>query len=155
MLVFHSAYTMDYLTKFGMHIFVQSRDAGHFFDSVLTVSPVASLQYPPDDPRIFSAPQLLKLDNYNDILEGRAGRFRQLRNIKILNFLLSQLSLVTSIIKYGKLKEVELIRAEDPRFNGIYGYIFSKLLRKPLVVGVWGNPGRLRKLNGKPNRGTR
>jgi glycosyltransferase involved in cell wall biosynthesis len=151
MLVFHSAYTMDYLTKFGMHIFVQSRDAGHFFDSVLTVSPVASLQYPPDDPRIFSTPQLLKLDNYNDILEGRAGRFRQLRNIKILNFLLSQLSLVTSIIKYGKLKEVELIRAEDPRFNGIYGYIFSKLLRKPLVVGVWGNPGRLRKLNGKPN----
>lgn len=151
MLVFHSAYTFDFLKKFGMEVFVQSRDAGNFFESVLTVSPIATLQYAQDDPRNFSAPEFLQLDSHNIILEGRVGRYRVLRRFKHLNFLIAQTSLIFKIVRYGKLSELVLIRAEDARFNGIYGYIFSKVLQKPLVMGVWGNPGRLRKLNGKPN----
>ena len=111
-----------------------------------------SLQYAPEDPRIFSAPQLLRLDDHNIVLEGRLERFRFLRRFRLLNFFISQTSLIASIFKYCKLKKVQVIRAEDPRFNGIYGYVFSRILRKPLMIGVWGNPGRLRKLNGKPNQ---
>ena len=54
MLVFHSAYTYDYLKTYGMEIFVQGRDAGGVFKEILTVSPVASLQYPKDDARVYS-----------------------------------------------------------------------------------------------------
>ena len=46
---------------------------------------------------------------------------------------------------------MKLVRAEDPRVNGLYGLFFSRILRKPFVVGVWGNPGRLRELNQTPN----
>lgn len=151
MLVFHSAYTFDFLKKFGMEVFVQSRDAGNYFESVLTVSPIATLQYAQNDPRIFSEAEFLHLDEHNTILEGRIGRYKVLQSFKLLNFLIAQSSLIFKIVRYGKLSEVDLIRAEDPRFNAIYGYIFSKILRKPLVIGVWGNPGRLRELNGKPN----
>ncbi len=151
MLVFHSAYTFDFLKEFGMEIFVQSRDAGNFFESVLTVSPIATLQYPQNDPRIFSEAEFLTLDSQNTILEGRVGRFKALRRFKLLNFILAQISLLYKIVRFGELRKVALIRAEDPRFNGLYGYLFSKVLRKPLLVGVWGNPGRLRRLNGKPN----
>jgi glycosyltransferase involved in cell wall biosynthesis len=151
MLVFHSAYTFDFLKEFGMEIFVQSRDAGNFFESVLTVSPIATLQYPQNDPRIFSEAELLALDSHNTILEGRVGRYKALRRFKLLNFIVAQISLIYKIVRFGELRKVALIRAEDPRFNGLYGYLFSKVLRKPLLVGVWGNPGRLRRLNGKPN----
>jgi len=150
MLVFHSAYTFDYLKSYGMEIFVQGRDAGDFFKEILTISPMASLQYPEDDSRIYSRPEFFELDSKNRILEGRIARYRVLRKVPALNFLISQISLMYSLIKNGKLREVQLVRAEDPRLNGLYGFVFSRILRKPFVVGVWGNPGRLRELNQAP-----
>ena len=150
MLVFHSAYTFEDIKKLGLEIFVQSRDAGNFFEKIFTVSPVASLQYQPEDPRKISSPQLFQLDDRNLVLEGRFAQFHSLKRLKILNFILAQGSLIITLLRQGKLQEVELIRGEDPRFNGMYAYIASRILRKPLVIGLWGNPGRIRKLNGKP-----
>lgn len=150
MLVFHSAYTFDDLKKLGLEIFVQSRDSGNFFERILTVSPVASLQYQPDDPRQISAPECFHLDERNTILEGRLARFRFLKRFKVLNFIVAQGSLMFKLVRKGKIREIELIRGEDPRFNGIYAYLASRILQRPLVIGLWGNPGRIRKLNGKP-----
>lgn len=149
MLVFHSAYTFDDLKALGLDIFVTARDAGKFFDRVLTVNPAASLQYPKGSPRRFSRPEFFQLDARNIVLEGKEGRFRFLERLRIANFLLAQLILFATILRRGGLKEVALIRAEDPRLNGLYGYLFSRLLRRPLVVGVWGNPERIRKEQGK------
>jgi len=151
MLVFHSAYTYEQLKKLGMEIFVQARDAGNFFEEILTVSPVANLQYSTDDPRNYTKPEFFQLDPKNIILEGKVSRFRFLKKFPTLNFALAQMSLIFTIFKLGKLHNVNLIRAEDPRVNGLYGYFFSRILRKPFVVGVWGNPGRLRELNQTPN----
>ena len=151
MLDFHSAYTFDYLKASGMEIFVQARDAGDFFEEILTVSPLASLQYPKEDLSNYSKPEFFTLDHKNRILEGRVARYRFLRKIPFLNFALAQMSLLFTIFRHGNLRGVKLVRAEDPRLNGLYGYIFSKILRKPFVVGIWGNPGRLRELNQVPN----
>ena len=151
MLVFHSAYTYEYLREFGMEIFVQARDAGNFFEEILTVSPVANLQYRTDDYRNYTTPEFFKLDSKNLILEGKTTRYRFLKKFPVLNFAIAQLSLIVTIFRKGHLREVQIVRAEDPRVNGLYGFFFSRLLRKPLVVGVWGNPGRLRELNQAPN----
>jgi len=134
-----------------MEIFVQARDAGNFFDEILTISPVANLQYSIDDTRNYTRPEFYQLDSKNIILEGRFARYRFLMKFPKLNFALAQLSLLLTIFKQGKLRNVNLVRSEDPRLNGLYGYFFSRILRKPLVVGVWGNPGRLRELNQAPN----
>ena len=150
MLVFHSAYTFDDLQRLGLEIFVTSRDAGEFFDHVLTVNPAASLQYPPQDPRRFTGPEFFQLDARNTVLEGKAGRFSLLKRFEILNFLLAQISLFGVLLRRGGLRNIALIRVEDPRLNGVYGYLVSRLLRKPLVVGVWGNPSRIRKSQGSP-----
>jgi glycosyltransferase involved in cell wall biosynthesis len=151
MLVFHSAYTYDQLKELGMEVFVQARDAGNFFEKILTVSPVANLQYSPDDHRNYTKPEFFQLDSKNILLEGKIARYRFLKKFPILNFAMAQLSLIFTIFKLGKLRDVKLVRAEDPRLNGLYGLFFSRILRKPLVVGVWGNPGRLRELNQAPN----
>jgi glycosyltransferase involved in cell wall biosynthesis len=150
MLVFHSAYTFENLKKLGLEIFVQSRDGGYFFEKILTVSPVASLQYQPDDPKRISSPEFFQLDDRNIILEGRLERFHFLKRFKFLNFVLAQIALMITLLREGKLSEVDLIRGEDPRFNGMYAYLASRILRRPLVIGLWGNPGRIRKLSGKP-----
>lgn len=151
MLVFHSAYTFDHLKESGMEIFVQARDAGNFFDEILTVSPVANLQYARDDNRNYTKPEFFRLDCKNIILEGKITRFRLLKKFPALNFAFAQISLVLTILRYGDLRHVKVVRAEDPRVNGLYGYFFSRILRKPFVVGLWGNPGRLRELNQAPN----
>jgi glycosyltransferase involved in cell wall biosynthesis len=151
MLVFHSAYTYDQLKELGMEIFVQARDAGNFFEKILTVSPVANLQYSADDHRNYTKPEFFQLDSKNIVLEGKITRYRFLKKFPMLNFALAQMSLMFTIFKLGKLRDVKLVRAEDPRVNGLYGLFFSRILRKPLVVGVWGNPGRLRELNQAPN----
>ena len=150
MLVFHSAYTYDFIKKYGLEIFVTSRDASGVFQDVLTVSPIASLQYDENDNRRFSKPEIFYLDNRNMVIEGKVARFRFLQRFPKLNFLIAQVSLFVFILKHGELTRIALVRAEDPRFNGLYGYIFSRILRKPFIVGVWGNPGRLRDLNSKP-----
>ena len=151
MLVFHSAYTYDFMKQYGMEVFVQARDAGNFFEEILTVSPLATLQYPKNSNCHYSKPEFFNLDQKNRILEGRITRYRFLRRVPSLNFFFAQFSLFFSIFKYGALRDVQLVRSEDPRLNGLYGYFFSKILRKPLVIGVWGNPGRLREINQAPN----
>jgi glycosyltransferase involved in cell wall biosynthesis len=151
MLVFHSAYTYDQLKQLGMEIFVQARDAGNFFDEILTVSPIANLQYAIDDNRNYTKPEFFKLDSKNIILEGKTTRYRLLKRFPVLNFALAQVSVVFTIFRQGDLRNVKVVRAEDPRVNGLYGYFFSRVLRRPFVLGVWGNPGRLRELNQAPN----
>ena len=151
MLVFHSAYTYDHIKNYGLDIFVTSRDASGLFDIVYTVSPVANLQYPRADIRNFTPPEIYRLDSRNEIIEGKTSRFRIIRHFKRINFCLAQVSLLISIFKLIPLKRISIIRSEDPRLNGVYGYIFSKILKVPFIVGVWGNPGRLRELNNRPN----
>ncbi len=151
MLVFHCAYTFDFLKENHMEIFVKARDATNLFDYVLTVNPIANLQYLTADLRHFSRPRFYYLDQKNLIIEASIGRFKKLILFPRVNFALAQLTLFLELILGRHLKNIKLVRAEDPRLNGLYALIFSRLLRKPLVVGVWGNPGRLRQLSGEPN----
>ena len=65
MLVFHCAYTFDFLKENHMEIFVKARDATNLFDYVLTVNPIANLQYLTADLRHFSRPRFYYLDQKN------------------------------------------------------------------------------------------
>ena len=150
LLVFHSAYTFRDLKTRGLEVFVTARDAGKVFDTVLTVNAVASLQYPGAEAETCAPPEFHQLDPRNVILEGRIRRFSLLSKLKFLDFFFAQISIIKAIVLHGRLSEVTLIRAEDPRFNGLYGYFFSRVLRKPLVVGVWGNPARIREDSKSP-----
>jgi glycosyltransferase involved in cell wall biosynthesis len=150
LLVFNSAYTFHDIKSRGLEVFISARDAGEFFDSVLTVSPIASLQYSVTSSDRFGKAKLFKLDARNTILEGKISRFHLPEKFKIIDFLFGQFSVVASLVKSGGLSSVRLVRAEDPRFNGLYGLFFSRLLRKPLVIGVWGNPARIRESTNSP-----
>ena len=87
MLVFNSAYTFEYLNKYGLGIFIQSRDSMHFFDSVLHVNPVASLQYESENQGNYTKPGIQQFDTHNFVLEGRVSQYRFLNKFKLNLFL--------------------------------------------------------------------
>jgi len=143
MLVFHSAYTYSFIKSQNLDIFVTSRDANDIFSKVLTVNSVASLQGASNQ-FIFH-----QLNKKNIILEG--GPFNtRVKGPKFLSFFISQIEMLLTVSKWLKENNVSVIRGEDPRLNGIYAYIFSRFLKVPYIVGVWGNPDRIRRLTGTP-----
>jgi glycosyltransferase involved in cell wall biosynthesis len=84
------------------------------------------------------------------LIEGKFGRFYYLSGFSKLNFFLSQLDLVLCIFKIIKKNKIKIVRAEDPYYNGILAFIFAKLFRLPLMIGVWGNPANIRQQTKKP-----
>ena len=83
-------------------------------------------------------------------IEGKIGLFKRLAWFPSLNLILAQLDLIGFLLKLSKQNQIEIIRAEDPTFNGILGLIISSIRKLPLVIGVWGNPGAIRENTGKP-----
>jgi glycosyltransferase involved in cell wall biosynthesis len=150
LLVFHTAYTFQLIKDLGLEIFVTSRNSAEVFDLVITVNPLADLQTYKSQEIPRHSPRKYLLDDKNIIIEGYSGRFLVLDKFPKINFLVAQLSLVSYLVRKGYLRDVKLARGEDPRFNGVYAFIFSRILHVPLIIGLWGNPGRLRKLNESP-----
>jgi glycosyltransferase involved in cell wall biosynthesis len=149
LLVFDTAYTYRHIKSNGLEIFVESRNAAQIFDETLTINPIASLQSENPLQKVYGRPKHFKLDEKNYILEGNVARFEFLARLPRLNFALAQISLLFTLFGDKRLKHVKLIRAEDPLFNGIYGIFFARILRRPLIVGLGGNPDRIRELTGK------
>ena len=89
-----------------------------------------------------------KLNDRHTHIEGKIGRFKQLAWFPALNFILAQSGLIWLLLKLIK-QIIEIIRAEDPYFNGMLGLIISTIRKLPLVTGVWGNPDVIRENTGK------
>ena len=150
LLVFHTAYNYKTILKFGLEIFITSRNASKVFDKVITINPVSDLQNYISDEGLDFRPRAFNLDETNLVIEGFSKRYAVLNNWPKLNFILAQFSLFRFILKGDFLRGVKIVRGEDPRFNGLYAFVLSRMLRTPLIIGVWGNPKRLRKLNQVP-----
>ena len=150
MFVFHSAYTYEQMLETGLKVFVSARDASDMFKLIVTISPVASLQYPNDSIKRFTKPIIEYLDKKNALIEGKIGMSPKLENFPRLNFVLAQCELLRFLTKSINFRAIKVIRAEDPRLNGLYALTLSRILGVPLIVGVWGNSDRIRKLTGVP-----
>jgi len=118
LLVFHTAYTFEQIKNNVLEVFVETRNFAQIFDEVLTVNPIASLQYESLQQQAYGKPKYFKLDEQNYILEGNTMRFKFLVRLPRFNFILAQVSLLITLIGDKRLKYVKLIRAEDSRFNG-------------------------------------
>lgn len=152
LLVFNTAYTFEQIKKRHLEVFIRARNPNHYFSHVITVNPLASLQYEKSATETFGSARKFIMDSENTIIEGRVARIRLLSKFPKINFFLAQISLLYKVFLEIRTYKVILVRGEDPRVSGFYAVLFSKLLKVPLMVGVWGNPGRLRKMNGRPNQ---
>lgn len=150
LIVFHTAYDLESLKKLHLEIFIASRNASGVFKEVITVNALSDLQNYFNIESLDRKPRITRLDNSNLVIEGFSKRFNLGGRFEKLNFMVAQLDLFFFLLRKGCFRNISLVRGEDPRFNGIYAFLFSKFARVPLIIGVWGNPGRIRKLTDKP-----
>lgn len=83
-------------------------------------------------------------------IEAKFGRYWHLRKFPSLNFVISQIGLIFHLIKLSWREKDLLIRAEDPRYNGLLGFLLTRIKRIPFIVGSWGNPDSIRKYTRVP-----
>lgn len=149
LLVFQSAYPYSRIKELKLESYLHSKDPGHYFSQVITVNPVASLQ----DLNIFSKEKnftLHKSDQKHIIIEG-SHRHRVFHNrFPKMSFILAQVVFLCRLSFSKNVRSIKCVYADDPEYNGFLGLLFSRILRVPLVVGVWGNPQRIRENTNRP-----
>jgi len=150
MLVFDSAYTYEMMVARNLSVLVTSRDLEGYFDHVWTVHPVASVVLPISSSRKYGSPEVHQLNGRHTVIEGKIGRYKGLSWLRPLNFLWAQIQLIRFLIRLVKQNHMEFVRAEDPYYNGLFGLFFSAIIKRPLLIGVWGNPGAVRKYTKRP-----
>lgn len=149
LLVFQTAYPLRFMKERGLEVYLDTKDPGGFFDTVITINTVASLQ----DETYFNTGPLYRKSSISPrkiviecghTIKVFRGKFRK------LGFVFSQLYFFFRFFTEFEWRDVKAIYADDPEYNGILGLILSKILRKPLIVGIWGNPARIRATTKKP-----
>jgi glycosyltransferase involved in cell wall biosynthesis len=150
LLVFQSAYSYRILCERNLLVFATSKDLDGFFEEVITVHAAATIEEDAADKNRYGPLQVYRHSEFHTFVEARAGRYWVLRNFPKANFVLSQIGLMVYLLKITASENNLVVRAEDPRYNGILGYIFTRLKRRPFIVGSWGNPDNLRKFTKTP-----
>lgn len=150
LIVIQSAYPYKTLCERNLLDFATSKDLDGFFDTVYTVHAAATVEFD-----INSRERYGKISKYihsptHTFVEAKFGRYWCLRRFSFLNFVLSQINLIFYLIKLTWGEEDLLIRAEDPRYNGLLGFLLTRIKRLPYIVGSWGNPDSIRNYTGTP-----
>lgn len=149
MLVFDSAYTYRYMKERNVFAIVTGRDLGGYFDHIWTVHPVAGLLEPTETDR-YGTPSVHELNDRHTLIEGKFGRYRWLSWFPPLNFALALWGLLRVLRRLVTHERIRIVRAEDPLLNGLLALLFKRRRKRALLIGVWGNPGALRRQTGKP-----
>lgn len=150
MLVLDTAYSWKILNERNIASIVIGRDNQGWFDHIWTVHPIAGLLEPEDSPERYGKPVFHALAPRHTFIEGKLGRFAALRRFEKLNFLLAQMGLLLLLVRLARRERIQLIRSEESFYCGSMSWLLSRILRLPLLVGVWGNPGAQRRQTGRP-----
>lgn len=144
LIVFQSAYTYKTLCERNLLVFATSKDLDGFFKHVITVHAAATIEADVANKDRYGKIEVYRHSEIHTFVEARAGRFWSLRKYPKINFVFSQIGLITFLLKVTAGEKKLSIRAEDPRYNGFLAYVLTRLKRSPFIVGSWGNPDTLR-----------
>ena len=147
LLVFQTAYTYAQMQEKDMIDFFTSKDLDGYFDKVITANGFGRYT---ENSELNGRPLVIKHDENHIYIEATNSKSIDAQKFPFINFVFAQIRFIQFIRKLLKSSEINIIRAEDPRYNGILGFLFSSRRGLPLVVGNWGNPDTIRQLTGRP-----
>lgn len=148
--VIQSAYSYKSLCDRNLLDFATSKDLGGFFDTVYTIHAAATVELHINSRERYGKISTFRHSQTHVFIEAKIGRYWLLRKFPRLNFSLAQIGLVFHLLKISwRMKEL-LIRAEDPRYNGLLGFALTRIKRLPFIIGSWGNPDSIRNYTGEP-----
>ena len=146
-LVLDMSYTLAMFRERQMVHALESRDAGGFFDIVISVHPLAGLFESGDDR--YGLPRVTPLGKGQTFIEGKIGRFRWPMVLAPLNFLLAQAGLIRLLRQTARDAQIKVIRVGDPYYLGLMGWLLARLLAVPLAIRVPFRYDEIRKLTGR------
>ncbi len=149
MLILDPAYTHRMMMERGNAATVTGRDLDGFFDHVWTIHPLAGLVESDPLARV-GAPETHSLAPRHTFIDGKIGRYRWPRLLAPLNFLIAQAGIVRRALRIVRQERVDIIRSEEAWYCGLMAYLIARLSRRPLMIGVWGNPAEMRRSSGTP-----
>lgn len=150
LIVIQSAYTYKTLCDRSLLDFALSKDLCGFFDTVYTIHPAATVEFDVNLKDRYGKIATHIHSPVHIFIEAKFGRYWLLRKFPLLNFFLSQINLAYHLIKLCWKEEDLLIRAEDCRYNGLLGFLLTRINHLPLILASWGNPDSIRKYTGRP-----
>jgi glycosyltransferase involved in cell wall biosynthesis len=148
-LVLDSSYTLATIRRLGNEQAVLCRDLDGFFRHVWSVHPFGdvsgSLGEPPAGP-----PAVEQMAERHTFIQARAGRFRTLQRFFVPNFVLAQAALCLRLRRLIHRERIDLVRAGDPLYVGLFGWVLARLTGRPLLVRINANNDRVRETTGIP-----
>ena len=149
LLVLDSSYCFEAINKLGLERSVICRDLSGFFDHVYSVHPFASLVSSKAVSR-FGFAEWHIINTAHTYIDGKVGVFNWPKFFSPLNFIFSQLVLTIQLIYLVKKKHISAIRAGDPLYLGVLGWVISRVCNIPLVVRVGGNHDKVYEVTKRP-----
>jgi glycosyltransferase involved in cell wall biosynthesis len=98
----------------------------------------------------FGRPETYSLAAEHTFIEGKVGRFSMLRRLPALNFIIGQFDILICLTRLIRKEKISVIRAGDCLYNGLLGWMLSRLSGVPLVVRVGANHDKIRETTGRP-----
>ena len=109
-LILDMSYTLGMFRDRNLMEALESRKLGGYFQNVISVHPLAGLFFSGDER--YGAPKITSIDAHHLFIEGKLGRYKWLRFLPPINFILSQFNLIFCILLYARKNSIEIIRME-------------------------------------------
>lgn len=148
LLVLDASYAWEDIRARGLERSVTCRDLDGFFEHVWTVHPFASLVE--QHTAKFGRPETHEPAPAHTFIDGKIGRFEELRRFSTLNFLVGQSALFAELVTLIRREKISAIRVGDPLYNGLIGLALSRVCGIPLVVRVNANYDEVYEITGRP-----
>ena len=150
LLVLDTNYSLEGIRERKIEASITCRDLDGFFEHVWSVHPFATLVTSDEWGPRFGRPQTYELAPGHTIIEGKVGRFKALRAVPPLNFLLGQIGMIADLRRLIRRERISVMRAASPLYIGLFGLILKWLTGVPLVVRVGANHDKVFETTGQP-----
>jgi glycosyltransferase involved in cell wall biosynthesis len=150
LLVLDLSYTLETIRDRRIEASVTCRDLDGFFEHVWTVHPFATLLTSDEWSPRYGRPVTHELVPRHTFIEGKVGRFRPLRRVFALNFLIGQVGLFAQLYRLIRREGIDVIRVSSPLYDGLIGWMLARLSGIPLVIRVGGNYDKTFETTGSP-----
>lgn len=150
LIVLDSSFSFEAIRARGLEDSVTCRDLDGFFEHVWTVHPFATLVTSEAWTSRYGKPELHSLGPAHTFIDGKVGRFEVLRKLPALNFLISQFCLLFSLVRLVRKEKISVVRAGEPLYLGLFGWVLGRLCGIPLLVRVAANYDKAYETTGRP-----
>ena len=150
LLVIDTSYNFKAIEEKKLYQAVYSRDLNGFFSKVWSVHPFGDIVDFSLNKSKFGKIENHKMNKSHLFIEGKIGKFLFIKQLKIINFIFSQVELFFYLKKLILKEKIDFIKANDPHYNSLLAYLLSKFTNTPFIVRVSGNFDKIYEDTKKP-----